>query len=187
MPFPKVPHKPISGTLKLSVRSPEVTTTVGDSDPKDEFKGQQDHASGFKFNLPPGLSITKNPSDVVEGQRNFALSKIQGLRDKGRKCAACREATTDAMLDIASSIVNSVCDAYFNSGGYHHTKFSHEKDGSILIHFETRLGNTDKMLGVSILSSAVETGHYLKNDLSGEKNFRLSGFDVQPHVEWLLT
>lgn len=186
MSFPKVPHKPISGSLKLSVRSPEVTTTVGDVDPKEEFKDQLDHADGIKFTLPPGLKATKNPSDVVESQRGFAIRKIQEIRDKRRKCAACRAATTDNMLDAADAAVNEICDAYLNAGSYHHTKFSHEKDGSILIYFDTRLGNTDKMLGIMIRSSAVEAGYYLKNDLSSEKKFRLAGFDTQPHIEWLL-
>jgi len=186
MSFPKVPYKPISGTLKLSVRSPEVTTTVGDIDPQEEFKGQKDHAEELKFSLPPGLKVTKNPSDVVESQRSFALRKIQELRDKRRKCAACKEATTENMLDAADAVVNEVCDAYLRAGSYHHTKFSHERDGSILIYFDTRLGNTDKMLGIMIRSNAVEAGYYLENGLSSEKKFRLAGFDTQPHIEWLL-
>jgi hypothetical protein len=186
MSFPKVPHKPVSGTLKLSVRSPEVTTTVGDVDPKEEFRDQIDHAGGLKFSLPPGMKVTKSPGDVVESQRSFALRKLQELRDKRRKCAACRTATTDNMLDSAENIVNTVCDAYLSSGGYHHTKFSHEKDGSILIYFDTRLGNTDRMLGIKVCSSVVETGYYLKNGLNSEKKFRLAGFDIQPHIEWLL-
>jgi hypothetical protein len=181
MAFPKVPRKPVTGKLNLTVRAP-VEVVAGDTPPETDSPPGPDLSGELTFKVPRGFTMSSDPVDVVTDQRKLVGRKLDELRAKRDTCGACRKATSEAMLDTMEDILFAATDWCMSQSITVKIDFRQEKDGSLLAYFET----PQRTLGTRVRTSAVEIGYYLENGLSKEHKYRLEGFTPVKCVEWLV-
>lgn len=180
MAFPKVPRKPVTGRLNLTVRPATVEVVAGETD---EPPTTPDVAGTLDFKLPRGFTLSTTPSEVILEQRALLFKKLDALRAKRETCAACKRATSERMISVVEDAVSALADSLLVQSITVKIDFRQEKDGTLVTHFET----PTKTLGLKVLSSVVETGYYLPSGLSNEKKCRITDYSPNKDADWLAT
>ena len=182
MSFPKVPRKPVTGRLNLTVRPADVEVVVEASD-QTTVPDAPDLAGTLDFKLPRGFTLSTDPSEIILEQRALMYKKLDALRAKRETCAACKRATSERMISVVEDVVGAVTDSLLVQSITVKIDFRQEKDGTLVTYFET----PTKTLGLKVLSSVVETGYYLPSGLSNEKRCRITDFTLDKDADWLAT
>jgi hypothetical protein len=95
--FPKTPNKKITGSLKLTVRSPD---TKGDL---------EDSSSMLSPSMPNGFSVKQTMKEVLDGRIKYCIDSIQEINEKSLKCTSCKRLSVDhesSCYDILGAISN---------------------------------------------------------------------------------
>lgn len=173
--FPNVPYKPIFGSLKLAITTPEtkITATTTDHGP--------DLSSAVNFKLPKGFSITEDPKEVNAAQNERVSLQHLAILKKRDTCGACKQATSEHMLEISQGVLDTTCTTLSAVGVIVKVTFAQDKDGSLVSLFEV----DKKTLGVKVTSNSVEVGYFVPNGINSEKKFRLDRFKIDDHLMWL--
>lgn len=105
MTFPRSPSKPITGGVKLVIKSPEVAVNL-DSEP-DVPAGSADGVLDFK--LPSGFVMDNGLNSLLDRQIDNALRSLDEIESRYLKCGSCRRKDVDfEALLIARYVLNTV-------------------------------------------------------------------------------
>jgi len=161
------------------VSSPETKVTV--SDTHQSASHGPDSSSTVTFKLPKGFSITEDPKEVNEAQNKRVSLQHLAILKKRDTCSVCKRSTSEVMLEISQSVLDTICTTLSTAGVIVKVTFAQDKTGSLVSLFEAN----KKTLGIKVTSSAVEVGYFVPSGINSEKKFRLDRFKLDDHLTWL--
>ena len=148
MSFPRAPKKPVTGQLKLSIKSP-TQVEVKTVDPREEYQDKRDLSSQLKFNLPLGFSQDAKATRAQDKDRDKALRQAYAVQDSTKAEHARRvvEFSHDWLKSTTNDYVSMV--------------LRDQSDGALFISFANQ--RIDKELWVLVKLADLKVAKYLGN------------------------
>lgn len=182
MPFPRAPKTPVTGQLKLLIKSPTQVQVVS-ADPRDEFSGRPDFSDKLSFKLPRGFTKLESPTNFITEQETKALELVRSLQKKAKACASCHKEASILLLYDVSEVITISC-SYLKSNAKGPVKII---VGPLVANTSTlRFIGADKEIGVIVSPQGVEVGKYYKNTLIKDSGLLLGFPDINNWFEWLV-
>jgi len=178
MAFPRAPKKPVTGRLRLVVKSP-TSVTVGE-EPTEEFVDLSDQLT---FKVPRGFQIETDPGALIDKQLKVALVHLDRIKEKREACRNCENLVEVEALGTAYKLV-SYAATYFSTNSDTSVSFSvsQKTTGQIVVQYKTG----SKLLVALPLTASISIGSYQNDTRVSEGDFTISSPDLVACFYWLI-